>query len=137
MSAADRTRIPSECSSESPRIAYEPFPFLGHATDGDVVFCLHGWTANYQEVSTEALSSVDALRALVTDVGFQLGRGHVSWIAAPLDRQLRSAVLAFVETHEDAIRTAVATLATELRDAHERFVTESEGRCDACPNATE
>jgi hypothetical protein len=104
------------------RIAYEPFPWLGYARDGDTTFWLHGWTPNYVEIDVETeFQDAATLEAIVRDIGVQLGRGHVNQIADPLGAQLRQAQLAFLTVHRDRLEEARTSLADRVRAGWRRF----------------
>ncbi|MFK7992288.1 MAG: DUF2252 family protein [Sandaracinaceae bacterium] len=110
------------------RIAYRPFPYLGYMRARGLVFWIHAWTANYQEVSaTDSLETPEDLRALVEDIGHQLGRGHVNQIAAPLDAQLRRAVLGFIDENVGLLDEVVLEMAAAIERAFRRFVEATDG----------
>ncbi len=108
------------------RIAYEPYPYLGHMRFDGKSFWIHGWADNYHELDLAEIDSPDELREIAYDIGVQLGRGHVKQIAAPLDAQLRRAQRAFLDRSADEIADAVAELATLVTEAWQRFVRDSD-----------
>jgi hypothetical protein len=108
------------------RIAYQPYPYLGHARFEGKSYWIHGWADSYHEVLLSEIDSAEAMREIAYDIGVQLGRGHVKQIAAPLDAQLRRAQRTFLDANETALEQAVLDLGARVIDAWERFVRESE-----------
>ena len=104
------------------RIAYRPYRFLGYIRFGEQTFWIHAWVDNYKELKLgKTITSPEELAEVVYDVGVQLGRGHPSQIAAPLDLQLRQALLALVDQHESDFYQAVSTLCRDVQSAWARF----------------
>lgn len=107
------------------RISDAPRPYLANVPSGpenDPRFWVHSWVDNYRELDIlEDLADFDELLTICTDVGAQLGRGHTRQIAAPYDYQLRHAVKQMLETHEVAIREAIADMAEVTRQSWHTF----------------
>ncbi len=104
------------------RIAYRPYRFLGSIQLDGRPFWIHAWVDNYQEMELGVTARTpDELAEVVYDVGVQLGRGHPNQIAAPLDRQLRQALLVRLDRHQASFLNAVVKLADEVTGAWTTF----------------
>ncbi len=103
------------------RIANEPFRFLGYARLREHNFWVHAWVENYSELDVEELTSAEELAEVAFDAGVQLGRGHTTEIAGPVEQQLRHDVARLVERDAEKIQASCRELAKEVTDAWERF----------------
>ena len=104
------------------RIAYQPFHHLGYFKFRGMIFWVHSWVDNYQEVKiSTSFESPEDLSEVVYDIGIQLGKGHVKAIAAPFDLQLRREQLQTLDQCEDKISEASITLTQEVVHAWESF----------------
>ena len=107
------------------RIAYTPYRFLGYLRLDGKSFWIHAWVDNYRELKIgHSAQTPGELGEVAYDVGVQLGRGHPNQIAAPLDLQLRKALLTLLVKHEADFRRGVRSLAADVQDAWHRFAAE-------------
>ena len=68
-------------------------------------FWVHSWVDNYSEVAIgKTFQSHNELGEVAYDIGVQLGRGHVKYIADPFDLQLRREQLQLINQYEDEIK---------------------------------
>ena len=87
------------------RIAYQPFHYLGYFRFRGLNFWVHSWVDNYKEVAIgKTFQSHNELGEVAYDIGVQLGRGHVKYIADPFDLQLRREQLQLINQYEDEIK---------------------------------
>jgi len=104
------------------RIAYQPFHHLGYFRFRNKNFWVHSWVDNYKEISIDkSLNSPNDLAEVVYDIGVQLGKGHVKYIAYPFDLQLRRDQLQFVTDYESKIKQSLKELTDLTIDAWEKF----------------
>jgi len=87
------------------RFAYQPFYYLGYFRFRNMNFWVHSWVDNYKEVSIkETFQSPDELAEVAYDIGVQLGKGHVKYVADPFDLQLRRDLSKLLVNNEDKIK---------------------------------
>lgn len=104
------------------RIAYQPFQHLGYFKYKRLIFWVHSWVDNYDEVKINKTFKTPAeLAEVAYDIGIQLGKGHVKHIAAPLDLQLRRQQLHIIKDHEQHLRNACQELTKITIAAWELF----------------
>jgi len=104
------------------RIAYKPFIHLGYFQFRDKFFWVHAWGRAYQEVKvTQSFKSDTELAEVVFDVGVQLGKGHVKYIAAPFDDLLRLELLQILKRHQSDIKAASGEYFTKINAAWNQF----------------
>lgn len=104
------------------RIAYQPFHYLGYFLFRNLNFWVHSWVDNYKEVSIrKTLQSPNDLGEIAYDIGVQLGKGHVKYIADPFDLQLRREQLQLINQYEDEIKKQKEELAKLTIQAWEQF----------------
>jgi hypothetical protein len=109
------------------RIANEPFRFLGYARFQGRTFWVHAWVENYSELDLEDLESAAELREVAFDIGVQLGRGHATDIAGPVEQQLRQEQSLLVERDAEKIKAVCQELASEVVAAWEQFKATADG----------
>lgn len=104
------------------RIAYQPFHHLGYFRFRNKNFWVHSWVDNYKEISIDkSFNSPNDLAEVAYDIGVQLGKGHVKYIAYPFDLQLRRDQLKFVMDNESKIKQSLKELAELTIDAWQKF----------------
>lgn len=104
------------------RIAYQPFHYLGYFRFRGLNFWVHSWMDNYKEVEIgKTFQSPNDLGEVAYDIGVQLGRGHVKYIADPFDLQLRREQLLLINQFENKIKEERAKLANLTIAAWEKF----------------
>lgn len=105
------------------RIAYEPFRFLGYARLRSHNFWVHAWVENYSELKIEEVPSAEELAEVVHDVAVQLGRGHTTEVAGPVELQLRRDLARRIKGEAERIHSGCRELEKLVLDAWEQFVT--------------
>lgn len=103
------------------RIANEPFRFLGYARLRSHNFWVHAWVENYSELDIEEVASADELAEVAYDIAVQLGRGHTTEVAGPVELQLRRDLARRIEGESERIHSGCRELAELVLDAWERF----------------
>ena len=104
------------------RIAYQPFHYLGYFRFRNLNFWVHSWVDNYKEATIgKTFQSPNELGEVAYDIGVQLGRGHVKYIADPFDLQLRREQLQLINQYEDEIKKEKEELARLTILAWEKF----------------
>jgi hypothetical protein len=104
------------------RIAYQPFHYLGYFRFRHLNFWVHSWVDNYKEVTIgKTFQSPNELGEVAYDIGVQLGKGHVKYIADPFDLQLRREQLQLINQHEEEIKKEKEELAKLTIRAWEQF----------------
>lgn len=104
------------------RIAYQPFHYLGYFHFRNMNFWVHSWVDNYKEVSiTETFLSPDELAEVAYDIGIQLGKGHVKYVADPFSLQLRRDLIRLLVSNEDRIKQEREELTNLAVQAWEDF----------------
>ncbi len=104
------------------RIAYQPFHYLGYFRFRGLNFWVHSWVDNYEEVViSKTFESPNELGEVAYDIGVQLGRGHVKYIADPFDLQLRREQLQVINQYEDEIKKQREELARLTIAAWKKF----------------
>lgn len=104
------------------RIANEPFRFLGYARLRSHNFWVHAWVENYSELEIGELTSAEELAEVVYDVAVQLGRGHTTEIAGPVELQLRRDLARRIEGEAEKIHSGCRELEELVLLAWKRFV---------------
>ena len=104
------------------RIAYQPFHYLGYFRFRNMNFWVHSWVDNYKEISIkETFQSPDELAEVAYDIGVQLGKGHVKYVADPFGLQLRRDLIKLLVSNEDQIKQEREKLTTLTVQAWENF----------------
>ena len=104
------------------RIAYQPFHYLGYFRFKEINFWVHSWVDNYKEVEVgKTFRSPEEFFEIAYDVGIQLGKGHVKYIAAPFDLQLRRWQLLLLENYKTEIKKIRAELVELVLSAWKKF----------------
>lgn len=92
-------------------------PFGGHP------FWIQEWRPDYRELDVERdLRRPEELVAVAHDVGHRLGTGHVLYVGAPLDEQLRLALRSALEVLAPRIRRQSIELAEITRRDWQAFL---------------
>ncbi len=104
------------------RMAYDPSGHLGYCRFNGRNFWLHSWGTQYQELKIgKSFKNIEALAEIVKDAGFQLGRGHVNFVASPLDWSLRQEQLGFIDREESRIHQNCTALADSVETVWQKF----------------
>jgi len=104
------------------RIAYSPFKHLGYFVFGEHSFWVHSWVDNYKEVDIyETFENFEQLQEVAYDIGVQLGKGHIKYIAYPFDLQLRTEQAKLVDRYEDDLHEVRLEFSKRVSAAWDKF----------------
>jgi hypothetical protein len=106
------------------RLAYRPYRYLGYMRRGGRMFWAHEWMQLYKQLAIHKdkyLKTVADLVDVARDVGLQLGRGHPSHIAAPLEDQVRVRQLELVTEFQPRLLKTISELTAETLSSWARF----------------